>query len=142
MEKITFTYNRISAWGHAIGIICIMVILILPIVHRPGINIWPFVILETITLIVLVVFCYRVLVPALNGKIIMELNDDNLNFFLSDKIVYWRNVTNISLLRGYLKFEMRGRLDNVLIDMRFIRGSDMEILKTVQNYFEQTVKSS
>jgi len=88
---------------------------------------------------VLIWVCKKYFIPALSEKIALELNKDTLQYFISNKTIYWNDVESIDKNTGgrngwIIIFSMLDRSRNIKIPTMFIAGNDENIFNTVCEY--------
>ena len=84
------------------------------------------------------------LIPALKGKIALQLDDEGIGDYINDVSVDWKDIDDIELIRGRsaslmqvnLKFES-DRGSRIIIPLRWIKGKDNEIYEKTLEYFHQ-----
>ncbi len=85
--------------------------------------------------------CRKFFWPLLTGKIALELDEDKLQFFITDRKIYWKDIKDVSydiLNHGgwAIIFSFENGSDNVNISTKYIKGSDQDIYDTIKQYFE------
>lgn len=82
--------------------------------------------------------------PALNGDIALQLDDEGISDYIRDVSIEWKDIKEISLVRGrsastmniFLKWESDYG-NQIGIPLRWVKGKDDEIFETTLAYFEQ-----
>ena len=84
------------------------------------------------------------LIPAIQGKTALELNDTCIVDYIRNITVDWKDIKEINLIRGrsssLIRVSLRWVSDygsEIDIPLRFVKGKDNEIYSTVLDYFEQ-----
>jgi hypothetical protein len=84
------------------------------------------------------------LIPALKGDIALQLDDEGISDYIRDVSIEWKDIKEISLIRGrsasIMKIELKFESDygsQLVIPLRWIKGKDDEIYETTLAYFEQ-----
>jgi hypothetical protein len=91
-----------------------------------------------------VVIVLKRLLPALNGDIALQLDDEGISDYIRDVSIEWKDIKEISLVRGrsasIMKIDLKFESDygsQLAISLRWIKGRDEEIYDTTMAYFEQ-----
>jgi len=91
-----------------------------------------------------VVIVRKRLLPALNGDIALQLDNEGISDYIRDVSIEWQDIKEISLVRGrsasIMKIELKFESDygsQLAIPLRWIKGKDDEIYETTMAYFEQ-----
>jgi len=110
------------------------------ITDPPGDNIWQLMIpCIMVVSIMLVYFCKICFMPALKGKTALELDKDKLQYFVSNKTIYWSDVQGIDKDTGgrngwTIIFSMLDKSKDIKIHTNFIAGKDEDIFNTICEY--------
>ena len=87
--------------------------------------------------------CQICLLPAIRREIALELDDEKLQFYITDRTIYWKDVAEIFEDFGdqspSIRFELVDGSDDIRIGTKYIRGSNKKIYNTIQEYFAQTL---
>jgi hypothetical protein len=80
--------------------------------------------------------------PFLKGETALELDDKKLQYFISNKIVYWKDVEYMdydSLKNGgiSIRFSIKESSKDITISTRYVKGNDKDIYDTISEYFEK-----
>ena|ERR1700722_10095996 len=100
----------------------------------------PFIILFGVFLVYI---CYKYLLPLLRGETILELDNDKLQFRVTNLTVYWKDVASIDYSTGSrssswtIRFYMKDGSKTGTMSTLYIAGADMAIYNTVITYFEK-----
>jgi len=93
-------------------------------------------------LIALVAFARLVFIPMMQGKITLELDDEKANCYLSDRTIYWKDVSEIN--DSYTRYSssivftmMDG--GEISVSAKWIAGNTRSIRKKMEEYFAQTL---
>lgn len=102
MGITTFTYSKFIAWtGAAFFSGVIIFCLYLGLSTPPGHNKWLYLIgLILVVCILLGYFCKKYFFTMLQGKIALELDDEKLQFYITNRIIYWKDVEEITKQYG------------------------------------------
>jgi hypothetical protein len=84
------------------------------------------------------------LVPAIKGDIAFQLDDEGISDYIRDVSIDWKDIKEISLIRGrsasIMRIDLKFESDygsQVAIPLRWVKGKDEEIYETTLAYFEQ-----
>ncbi|MDF2433214.1 MAG: hypothetical protein JWP44_2845 [Mucilaginibacter sp.] len=84
------------------------------------------------------------LIPAIKGDIALSLDQQGLSDYIRDVSIGWKDIKEISLVRGRsassLRIDLKWESDygsRIAIPLRWIKGKDQEIYETVLCYFEE-----
>ena len=84
------------------------------------------------------------LIPAINGDIALQLDDEGISDYIRDVSINWKDIKEINLVRGRsastMQIELKFESDygsSVAISLRWVKGKDDEIYETTLAYFEQ-----
>ena len=80
------------------------------------------------------------LLPALQGYVALELDEEKLTFYLNGRIIYWRDVEDVSTgywHGSYLSFKMRHGEPDLTVGLKWIAGTTNDILEQVQGYLDE-----
>ncbi|AMR33197.1 hypothetical protein A0256_18125 [Mucilaginibacter sp. PAMC 26640] len=87
----------------------------------------------------------RVLIPTIAGKSALILDEEKLYYRVSNKTVYWGDVTfiaerGLSSGRGtYIAFELLDTNREIHITLNFLNSEDDLVYNTILDYFEQSL---
>ncbi len=89
-----------------------------------------------------VYLCRKFFFPSLRGEIALELDKDKLQFFITDRTIYWKDVKSINydvLNHGgwAIIFAFKNGSENVDISTKYIAGNNQAIYDTITEYFEK-----
>jgi len=88
-------------------------------------------------------FFKKYFLPFLRAKIAMELDNEKLEYFIKNKIVYWKDVDYINSNYGgqgggvEITFAIKQSSRNITISTRYIAGNDEDIYNRISEYFEK-----
>jgi len=84
------------------------------------------------------------LIPALKGKVALQLDDEGISDYIRDISIEWIDIKEINLVRGRsastMQIDLKFESDygsQILIPLRWVKGKDDEIFETTLAYFEQ-----
>ena len=83
-------------------------------------------------------------IPAINKEPILELDDEKLYFYMTDRTIYWRDV--VEIFEDYrshspaIRFEMVDGSDDIIIGTKWISGRNEKIYNTIQEYFAENLR--
>ncbi|WP_428330122.1 hypothetical protein [Mucilaginibacter sp.] len=87
------------------------------------------------------------LIPALKGRIALELTEDCLIDYIRNITIDWQDIAEINLIRGrssaIIRLDLKWESDygeQIAIPLRWVKGKDAEIYDTVMAYFEQATE--
>jgi hypothetical protein len=88
------------------------------------------------------------LVPALKGKIALQLDDEGISDCINDVSIDWNDIDSIKLIQGRsaslmqinLKFES-DRGSRLILPLRWVKGKDSAIYEKTLEYFERNAIS-
>lgn len=81
--------------------------------------------------------------PFLKNETALELDEEKLQYFIKNKVLYWKNVDYINSRYGgrggglEISFAIKQGSRNVTISTRYIAGNDEGICNTISEYFEK-----
>src|SRR5437868_4465454 len=84
-------------------------------------------------------YCF---IPAINGYVALELNNEKLHCYITDRTIFWKDVVEISedysRYNSFIKFDLidSGELS---IPTKWITGSTKSIYNKMQEYFARTI---
>ena len=149
MKKVTFQYSRISSLLFTIlplGIILMSVPNLIKFIKTHDTTNWLLILsFDFFFLLLLVYIIFKQLVPALQGKIALEINQDGIISYVRNFDISWEDVQRIELKTGksssslYITFKYEtdhGR--NLRISLGFVDGNESQIYDTVITYFEKS----
>lgn len=89
------------------------------------------------------------LIPALKGRIALELRDDVLIDYIRNITINWTDIKAIERKRGRsastLIIDLKWESDygsQIAIPLRWVKGNDIEVYENVLMYFEQYAKGN
>jgi hypothetical protein len=84
------------------------------------------------------------LIPAINGDISLQLDDEGISDYIRDVSIDWQDIKAINLVRGrsasVMRIDLKFESDygsQVDIALRWVKGRDKEIYETTMAYFKQ-----
>jgi len=94
-------------------------------------------------LIILAMFAYvckKFFFPSLRGDVALEIDKDKIQFFITKRIIYWRDVKDLyqsyfSNNGPYIMFKMKDGSKDIGISTKYIMGNNKDIYNTVIDYF-------
>jgi hypothetical protein len=94
------------------------------------------------TVAMAVYLCKKFFFPLLRGKTALEIDKDKLQFFITNRTIYWKDVIKIdyfSLNHGgwSIKFVMRDGNEDLSISTKYVAGNDATIYDAIVEYFEK-----
>ena len=141
MEVTKYNYSIKFGWFGTIFLSVIILFCFYAIItDPPGDNIWQLMIPAIIVIGGMLIYWGKIcFIPALKGKIALELDKDKLQYFVSNKTVYWSDVESIDKdtmpRNGWIIiFSMLDRSKDIKIPTRFIVGKDEDIYNKVCEY--------
>ena len=86
-------------------------------------------------------FCKKFLFPFLRRDTALELDEDKLQFYITNRTIYWKDIKKIdhfSLNHGgwSIDFTMKDGSDQIRISTKYIAGDNEDIYNTIVEYFE------
>lgn len=145
MGITTFRYSKIVGWTGALFFGGTMIFIIVMGISVHDNTYWryfgPF---ELFPATILYFFCKKCFIPAVKNKIALELDADKLQFHVTDRVIYWKDVNEISqtysMYSSFISFEMVDGSDDIGIGTKWIAGSNDMIYDTIQEYFAEALK--
>lgn len=78
--------------------------------------------------------------PMQRGDIALELDKEKLQYFIGNKIVYWKDILYMDFGEArsgiFIRFALEHGVD-ITIGTRYVAGKDKEIYDTISAYFEK-----
>ncbi|WP_295676968.1 hypothetical protein [uncultured Mucilaginibacter sp.] len=78
--------------------------------------------------------------PMQRGETALELDKEKLQYFIGNKIVYWKDILYMDFGEArngiFIRFALEHGVD-ITIGTRFVAGKDNEIYDTISAYFEK-----
>lgn len=78
--------------------------------------------------------------PMQRGGIALELDKEKLQYFIGNKIVYWKDILYMDFGEArsgiFIRFALEHGVD-ITIGTRYVAGKDKEIYDTISAYFEK-----
>ena len=86
--------------------------------------------------------CKKFFFPLLRGETALELDKEKLQFYITNRIIYWKDVKSIdynTLNHGgwAIVFIMKDRSENIDISTKYIAGNDKDIYNSIVKHFEK-----
>jgi hypothetical protein len=92
-------------------------------------------------IIMLTIVVIKYTIPALQGRIALELNDDEMVSYMRNVSIPWDDIEDIDLRTGkssaslYITFKVdTNHGSHIRIPLQFIKGNDEEIYEAVKTY--------
>ena len=146
-EVVKFPYSKKSCYA-GLGVMIALMLLMLKTCAGSymsgdmlGAGLFGFFILMLTALMVLMIVSR--LVPAVNGEIALELDENGVKDYIRNIILDWKDIEDIGLKPGrssaMLVFELKFDSDlgeRIFTSLRWVEGRDKDIYKTVLAYFD------
>jgi hypothetical protein len=144
MEPTTYVYSKFYGW---LGMIflggALLGFLYLGITdqgYKTWLSLSP---LFLLTGAFIVYWSERCFIPALHNAIALELDDEKLHCYITNRTIYWRDVVEISedysQYSSFIKFEMVDGSNYLTVPTKWIAGSNTSIYNKMQKYFARTL---
>jgi len=98
-----------------------------------------FLLLLLVIALFLFYFCYKYLIPVLQGKIAMELDQEKLQFLMTKMVIYWKDVADIRTDNysntKVVYFTMLDGRKDIGISLAWIKGDNVAVYNSIVEYF-------
>ena len=149
MKKVTFCYNRISSSIFTIvplGIVLGSTPNLAKFINAHDTTNWLLILLfDFCFLMISVYIIFKQLIPALQGKIALEMDEAGITSYVKNIVIKWEDIKTIELKSGktssslYITFKWETDRENHLrIALGFIAGDESKIYDTAIAYFEES----
>jgi len=114
------------------------------ITDTPGDNIWELMGPAILFLAAILAYvCRKFLLPLTQGKTILELDKNKLQYAVKNDSIYWKDIDSINYVIGVktgswsIRFVMKDGSRDRKISTKYIAGDDKTIYNTIVDYFEK-----
>ena len=149
MQSQTYLYSK---WGGILittGLFLLVICSLSQLIHFIQLNDKTnYLLIAGFDIMILLLLLYifiKQLIPALKGKVALELNDEALISYAKNIEIPWKDVKEIEFITGQtssaLHVTFKYETDHgswVRIPLSVLKGNDEEIYKNVKSYFEKT----
>lgn len=144
-ESVKYPYSLKFSIANIVIMLLLMLMLFLNVMKTNTLVTWLiFAAFALIFIFMVSLLITKRLVPALKGKIALELNDDVLIDYIRNITINWTDIKAIKRLRGRsastLIIDLKWESDygsQIAVPLRWVKGKDTEIYDNVLAYFEQ-----
>ena len=147
-EVIKYPYSKKSSYAGVVMLTIFIVLLLKTCISsyliHDMLGTGLFGVLALLIFALMVLMIVTRLVPAINGEIALELDENGVKDYIRNIILDWKDIEDIGLKPGrssaMLVFELKFDSDfgeKVLVSLRWVQGKDREIYKTVVAYFDE-----
>lgn len=141
-----FTYSKLVGWSGAVLTFFAIIIFAFAIDFDKIESILYIGAVEIALISFLIYFCMKCLIPALRNEVALRLDDQKLEYDVTDTVIYWRDVTEISWryrrFSTNLSFKMAGDGKTLDISISWLFADNRELFDTVQKYLKQAKNTS
>ncbi|MDB5016720.1 MAG: hypothetical protein JWQ84_1552 [Mucilaginibacter sp.] len=145
IEPIYYPYSLKFSIGAIVLMIIFLLMLLSNVIAAHNIAAWViFCVLGIAFGFMIVLLVVKRLIPALKGDIALSLDQQGISDYIRDVSIGWKDIKEISLVRGRsastLRIDLKWESDygsQIAIPLRWIKGKDQEIYETVLCYFEE-----
>jgi hypothetical protein len=144
METIKFKYSTYQTWFAVIllsSLICFCLYSLKT--NNRGSVLDPMLLFIAILAGLLIYTCYKFLLPLLQGKTILELDQEKLQYVAKNRVIHWKDIArmdyNIGSQTGNwaIRFVMKDGSPDQKVSTLYIAGKDKAIYDTIADYFEK-----
>jgi hypothetical protein len=145
METIKYKYSSSQTWFSVILLssltgFCLYSVITNNLIKKP----WDPIVFFILSLVGLLIYtCVKFLVPLLQGKTILELDKEKLQYAAKNRIIYWKDVERMDYVVGAqtgnwsVRFYMKDGSPVQKVSTLYIAGKDKAIYDTMMAYFEK-----
>jgi len=145
METIKYKYSAYQTWFAVIFLSCLVgFCLYSEKTNNRGNSAWnPMVFFIIFLAGMLVYTCFKFFLPLLQGKKILALDKEKLQYAVKNRTIYWKDVSrldyNIGAQTGNwsIRFIMKDGSPDQKVSTLYIAGKDKAIYDTIADYFEK-----
>jgi hypothetical protein len=141
MQTQSFPYNPVVGWLAAAFWGGAIIFLLFIGTSVPEFENWLYLLpLVVFSGLFLVYFYFKYLIPVLNGKIALELDEEKVKFLLSKRIIYWKDVADVRLENNTrtIYFIMLDGSKDIAISLPWIKGYNIDIFNSVVACFNNS----
>ncbi len=144
MELKKYQYSAGQTWFGALlclGMICFITVMLYSV--RSDYHNWLYFGLPSLAVCGMAVyFSKKFFLPLLKGQTALELDETKLKFFISGRVIYWKDIQSIDYGAisngGYeIRFTMIENVKDISISTKYIAGNDQDIYDTIVEYFKK-----
>jgi len=144
-KPITYPYSRINSYlstAFIVGVVGWSVPHLLKFVEANDVKDYMLIAAFDVVFIVMgLIVVIKYIISALQGRIALELNDEELISYMRDVSIPWKDIEDIDLRRGksssslYITFKVEtDHGSHIRIPLQFVMGKDEDIYETVKAY--------
>jgi hypothetical protein len=143
METIKFKYSAYQTWIAVILLSCLICFCLYSEKTNSKDALNPMLLFIAVLAGLLVYTCYKFLLPLLQGKTILELDKDKLQYAAKNRVIRWKDIArmdyNIGSQTGNwaIRFIMKDGSPDQKVSTLYIAGKDKAIYDTIADYFEK-----
>jgi hypothetical protein len=143
-EPVQYPYSLKFSLGTIAIMILLMLLLLKNVIGANTALTWiVFAVCALIFLFLITLLVIKRLIPAIKGNIALELDEEGINDYIRDVSIAWKDIREITLIRGrsasIMQINLKWESDygsRIAIPLRWVKGKDDEIFKTALAYFE------
>ena len=149
MQPVKYFYSKLNSFPFTIlltGIIILSIPHIIKFVYANDMTNWLLIItFDFLLLVILIYLIVKQLIPAIKGKVALEINSVGIISYVKNIEVLWKDIQEIDQVTGKtssainIKFKYKtDRGNHIRIGLGFIGGDDSEIYNTIISFFEKS----
>ena len=143
MQPTTYTYSKFYGWAGVIFFSFAVISLLFIGIACQDTKLLILMIIASLAFGSVLYYVVRwVFIPAINNCVALEMDDDKVYCYITDRTIYWRDVVEISedfsRYSAFIKFDMID--DSTLtIPTKWVTGRNKDICNKMQEYFARTL---